>query len=156
VVEAVAEGVKFSSLEHLLETHISRMAVLRPRISRQELLETLAAVFMHVGLPYDFDFDFTDPSKLTCTELISRVLAGKGEIQFEMARVRGRWAVTADDIARHAISEPAATFEVVALAHQAPDQSDWAATLVTGADARLALHRLIESPPVDPTDPANP
>jgi hypothetical protein len=140
----VAEGVKFSSLEHLLATHISRMAVLRPRISQQEMLETLVAVFAHVGLPYDFDFDFTDPSKLTCTELISKVLVGKGEIHFEMSRVRGRWAVTADDIARHAISEPVASFEVVALADRTPGQSDWAATLFTGPEARLALYRLIE------------
>jgi hypothetical protein len=143
VVEAVAEGVKFSSLEHLLATHVNRMLILRPRISQDELLDVLVAVFAYVGLQYDFDFDFADPSKLSCTEMIYRVLEGKGSLRFEMTRVRGHWAVTADDIARDALSGPSAPFRVVALADRAPVREDWDATLFSGAEAEPALRHLL-------------
>ncbi len=143
VVESLAEGVKFSSLEHLLATHANRMAVLRPRISPQERLEMLVAVFAYVGLQYDFNFDFVDASRLYCTEMVYRVLEGKGDHHFEVTRTRGRWAFTADDIARHALLEPPGPLEVIALADRRSDQTDWNATLVTGAEARLALGRLM-------------
>jgi hypothetical protein len=143
VVESLAEGVKFSSLEHLLATHVNRMAILRPRISQQERLEMLVAVFAYVGLQYDFNFDFMDASRLYCTEMVYRVLEGKGDLHFEAIKTRGRWAVTADDIARCALAEPTEPLEVIALADRSPDQTDWDATLVTGAEARAALRRLM-------------
>jgi hypothetical protein len=143
VVESLAEGVKFSSLEHLLATHVNRMAILRPRISQQERLEMLVAVFAYVGLQYDFNFDFMDASRLYCTEMVYRVLEGKGDLHFEVTKTRGRWAVTADDIARFALAEPPEPLEVIALADRSPEQTDWDATLVTGAEARAALRRLM-------------
>jgi len=143
VVEAVAEGVKFSSLEHLLATHMNRMAVLRPRISRDEMLDMLVAVLAYVGLQYDFDFDFADPSKLSCTEMIYRVLEGKGSTRFEMTRVRGHWVLTADDIARNALSGSSAPFGVIALADRVPVRDDWDATLFSGAEAEPALRHLL-------------
>ena len=143
VVESLAEGVKLSSLEHLLATHVNRMAVLRPRISQQERLEMLVALFAYVGLQYDFNFDFMDASRLYCTEMVYRVLEGKGDHHFEVTKTRGRWALTADDIARHALLEPPGPLEVIALADRSPDQTDWDATLVTGAEARAALRRLM-------------
>jgi hypothetical protein len=145
VVESLAEGVKFSSLEHLLATHINRMAVLRPRISRQDRLEMLIAVFAYVGLEYDFHFDFEDPSRLYCTEMMYRVLQGKGDLRFEATQVGGRPAFTADDLARHALSEPPGPLEVIALADRRPDQADWNATLATGEKARAALRRLMSA-----------
>ena len=153
VVESLAEGVKFSSLEHLLATHVNRMAILRPRISQQERLEMLVAVFAYVGLQYDFNFDFMDASRLYCTEMVYRVLEGKGDLHFEVTRTRGRWAVTADDIARHALSEPPEPLEVIALADRSLDQTDWDATIVTGKEARAALRRLMSESVSDPAEP---
>ncbi len=153
VVESLAEGVKFSSLEHLLATHVNRMAILRPRISQQERMEMLGAVFAYVGLQYDFNFDFVDASRLYCTEMVYRVLEGKGDLHFEVTKTRGRWAVTADDIARYALSEPPEPFEVIALADRSPDQTDWDATLVTGPEARAALRQLMSGSVSHPAEP---
>ena len=105
----------------------------------------LVAVFAYVGLQYDFNFDFMDASRLYCTEMVYRVLEGKGDHHFEVTKTRGRWAFTADDIARHALLEPPGPLEVIALADRSPDQSDWDVTLVTGAEARAALRRLMSS-----------
>jgi hypothetical protein len=156
VVEGVAEGVKFSSLEHLLATHVNRMVILRPRISQEEMLEMLVAVFAYVGMQYDFDFDFVDPSKLSCTEMIYRVLEGKGNLHFEMTRVRGRWAITADDIARYALFGSSAPFDVIALADRAPDQTGWDATLFSGAEAEPALRRAMTTSAFAEAAPAGP
>jgi hypothetical protein len=45
MIEAVAEGVIFNNLEHIMDTHINRMLVLRPRLSEAERAghETLSA-----------------------------------------------------------------------------------------------------------------
>jgi hypothetical protein len=131
------------STKPALATHINRMAVLRPRISRHERLEMLIAVFQYVGLQYDFHFDFEDPSRLYCTEMVYRVLHGKGDLRFEATQVGGRPAFTADDLVRHALHGPPGALEVIALADRRPDQIDWNATLVTGAEARVGLRRLM-------------
>lgn len=143
VVESLAEGVKFSSLEHLLATHVNRMVILRPRISQQERLEMLIAVFAYVGRQYDFDFDFEDPSRLYCTEMVYRVLQGKGALRFETTRIGGRSAFTADDLARHALQGPSGALEVIALVDRDRDRKGWAADIVTGPGARVALRRLM-------------
>jgi hypothetical protein len=54
VIEAVAEGVKFSSLDTLLDTHIDRLVVLRPQIDPSERAAFLIEVFSYLGDPYDF------------------------------------------------------------------------------------------------------
>ena len=36
LIEAVAEGVVFNSLEYLLSSNVSRLVVLRPRLTTQE------------------------------------------------------------------------------------------------------------------------
>jgi hypothetical protein len=70
VIEAVAGGVIFNSLDLLLDTHINRMVVLRPRLSVEETREALTIVFALLGADYDFKFDFNDGSYLCCIEVI--------------------------------------------------------------------------------------
>ena len=36
LIEAVAEGVKFSNLDRILETHVNRLVVLRPQMEPGE------------------------------------------------------------------------------------------------------------------------
>ena len=45
VVEAVAEGVIFNSLDHLLDTHTTRVVALRPKLTEEERRQFLLRVF---------------------------------------------------------------------------------------------------------------
>lgn len=106
VVEAVAEGVIFNSLEHLLHTHINRMLVLRPVLTPEEKQQQLGTLFQYVGAPYDFKFDFLDDSQQCCTELVYRTLNTKGDLRFPLSKLKGRWVLDADGMARYALRHP--------------------------------------------------
>jgi hypothetical protein len=68
VIEAVSEGVVFTSLHHsCLADHV---AFLRPRRSKAERAYAVAESFRHWGKPYDFDFDFQTITALVCSELV--------------------------------------------------------------------------------------
>lgn len=71
VIEAVSEGVVFTSLDHSVG-EADAVAVLRPKLSVEEKRQVIANAFSHVGKPYDFDFDFFSSDKLICTEVIYR------------------------------------------------------------------------------------
>ena len=58
LIEAVAEGVIFNSLEYLLREPIARLLVLRPRLNQEERIKNLLTVFLLLGSGYDFKFDF--------------------------------------------------------------------------------------------------
>lgn len=68
VIEAISEGVSFTTLEHSADA--DAVAVLRPRLSKKEKAAAIARAFHYSGRPYDFDFDFTTDSELVCTEVI--------------------------------------------------------------------------------------
>ena len=86
MIEAVAEGVIFNNLGHIMDTHINRMLVLRPRLTDAELDHFLLQVFTYLGEGYDFRFDFVlyaeeDPN---ATQHGARVMlgdAGAGRLQ---------------------------------------------------------------------------
>lgn len=68
VIEAVSEGVVFTSLHHsCLADHV---AFLRPRRTVAERAYAVAESFRHWGKPYDFDFDFQTITALVCSELV--------------------------------------------------------------------------------------
>ena len=71
ILEAVSEGVVFASAEHSL--HADYVVVLRPRLTDEQQKVALTRAFEYAGLPYDFNFDFTDDDKLVCSELIYNV-----------------------------------------------------------------------------------
>lgn len=98
LIEAVAEGVIFNSLERITEEHINRMVVLRPKLPRKELAEALNTVFLLLGDTYDFRFDFDDGTHQCCTEVIYRALNRRGPISFELTARMGVPTLSADDI----------------------------------------------------------
>lgn len=68
VLEAMSEGVSFTTLEH--SAACDALAVLRPRLPKVEKARAIAQAFHYAGRPYDFNFDFSTDAELVCTELI--------------------------------------------------------------------------------------
>ncbi len=100
VLEAVSEGVVFTSLEHSADA--DAIVVLRPRLDRVAIATALARAWSYVGRPYDFDFDFQTDSALVCTELVYKAFepsAGAG-LHLRLEEILGRTAIPANAIAR--------------------------------------------------------
>jgi 1-acyl-sn-glycerol-3-phosphate acyltransferase len=87
IVEAVSEGVVFSTLEHSIGAADS-VAILRPKVSETVRQQAILRAFGHVGKPYDFDFDFFSTDKLVCTEVVFR--SYDGAIDFPLVEILGR------------------------------------------------------------------
>lgn len=102
VIEAVSEGVIFTSLEHSAG-EADGVVALRPILDPAGRREFIARAFEHVGKPYDFDFDFFSSDRLVCTELIYR--AADGYVHFPLVDVFGRRTLPAMEMVRHALSE---------------------------------------------------
>ncbi len=101
VLEAIGEGVTFTALEHTAAA--DSLAVLRPRLSRQEKAAALYQAFHYSGRPYDFDFDFRTDSALVCSELVYKAYEPGGSRQglpLETETILGRPVVTPNGLAR--------------------------------------------------------
>ena len=101
VLEAISEGVVFTTLEHSADA--DSVVVLRPRLSRAEKAMAIAQAFHYSGRPYDFNFDFLTDAELVCTELVSKAYEprdGMTGLEFPMVKIVGRYATPANEIAR--------------------------------------------------------
>jgi hypothetical protein len=144
IVEAVAEGVMMHSIEQLLQTHINRLAVLRPRISEEERLSQLVLLLQYVGAPYDFKFDFENDAYQCCTELVYRTINRKGEIQLPLEKMKGLWILDADGLIKYYLAQNPEAFEFILLAEKAADSKDNRANLLTGSEGLQALYDLMD------------
>ena len=145
VIEAVAEGVIFNSLDYLLHTHINRLAVLRPRLSKDDLAQGLKTVFSLLGNGYDFKFDFNDASWHCCTEVIYRALHERGPIRFPLTQRMGRQTLSADDIAAQYVAAADKPFDLVLLAEENLASTRHRAVILTGAKAQKRLRQLMQT-----------
>jgi hypothetical protein len=98
LIEAVSEGVVFTTVEHSIGEADS-VAVLRPRLTPDQIREVIARAFSHAGKPYDFDFDFFSADKLVCTEVVYRAFGGT--IDFPLVDIMGRRTLPALEMVRH-------------------------------------------------------
>ncbi|MNS62662.1 hypothetical protein D3C72_957310 [compost metagenome] len=94
VVEATFAGVKTTSLKEFFE-HGDHAAVVRAKDLTEDEQKAMAKFARRQeGKPYDFDVDFNDASRLTCTELAYQALkAVKGK---EVAQQNWFGAVVGD------------------------------------------------------------
>jgi hypothetical protein len=91
VLEAISEGVSFTSLEYTGSA--DSIGVIRPRLSKREKAQAIMRAFHYSGRPYDFNFDFQTDSALVCSELIFKAYEPGGGIQglrFPISEVMGR------------------------------------------------------------------
>ncbi len=98
LIEAVSEGVIFTTLEHSVGEADS-VAVLRPRLTDEQRREVIARAFSHAGKPYDFEYDFFSADKLVCTEVVFRAFGSY--IDFPLADILGRKTLPALELVRH-------------------------------------------------------
>ena len=90
ILEAVSEGVVFSTAEHSLSADY--VAVLRPDLSAAQRSMAILRACEHHGKEYDFNFDFGTADKLVCSELIYH--AYHGLLKFQMETVLGKEVLT--------------------------------------------------------------
>ncbi len=101
VLEAISEGVSFTTLEHSADC--DSLAVLRPRLGKVEKARAILRAFHFAGRPYDFDFDFQTDSALVCTELVCKAyepLKDQRALTFPISEVLGRQLTSANDMVR--------------------------------------------------------
>jgi hypothetical protein len=143
MIEAVAEGVIFNDLEHIMDTHINRMLVLRPRLSNAERAAFLVEVYSYLGDGYDFRFDFADASRQVCTEVIYRAINGKGSINFALTERAGHETLSADDIANYHLNSDA--FDFVLLVETNPDSKNNEALIFVGPEGESRIKALMNA-----------
>ncbi|MBM4050729.1 MAG: hypothetical protein FJ279_36995, partial [Planctomycetes bacterium] len=101
VIEAISEGVVFTTIEHSADA--DSVAVLRPRLPKHEKAAAILRAFHYHGRPYDFDFDFRTDSSLVCTELVFKAYEpGKATrgLRFPLVLMLGRPVCPANEMAR--------------------------------------------------------
>jgi hypothetical protein len=118
VLEAISEGVVFTTLEH--SAGADSVVVLRPRLDRVGIAAALVRAWAYVGRPYDFDFDFQTDSALVCTELVYKAYEPSAQtagLRFRLEEILGRTAIPANTIARQFDEEfgtPGAQLDMIA------------------------------------------
>lgn len=142
VIEAVAEGVIFNNLGFLMDTHVNRMAVLRPKLSKRERVEFLTEVFSYHGDAYDFLFDFGDASKQVCTEVIWRGINGRAGIDMSLTKRGGHPTLSADDVVNYHFKSDGKHFEFVLFAEAA--RAGRRAVIRTGSKGEEKLRQQME------------
>ncbi len=143
MIEAVAEGVIFNDLAHILDTHINRLVVLRPVLSDAERAQFLVEVFSYLGDAYDFRFDFSDASRQVCTEVIYRALDGKGSIDYTLTERGGHPTLSADDIANDFADDSPEAYSFILYAEADPTSTNHDAMVMVGSRGQQRLVELM-------------
>jgi hypothetical protein len=108
-VEAIGEGVRLSSAEFAL--HANSLAVLRPKLSNEQIRTAIIRAIELRGVPYDFSFDFSSQDKIICTELVYRAYAPSLDVPFE--EVMGRKTLKPDSMLKELFASATPRAELV-------------------------------------------
>ena len=96
VLEAMSEGVVFTTIEH--SAACDSLAVLRPRLTKEQKAAALVRAFRYQGRPYDFNFDFRTDAALVCTELVYK--GYEGALKFGLVEMLGRPVLPANEMVK--------------------------------------------------------
>lgn len=96
VIEAIAEGVSLTSLEH--SAAADSLAVIRPRTTPLVKAQAIWRAIHLVGRPYDYNFDFQSDQALVCSELVYK--AYEGHLELPLESLLGRKMLSPNDMAR--------------------------------------------------------
>lgn len=143
MIEAVAEGVIFNHLGQIMDTHVNRLLILRPRLSESQRRAFLVAVYSYLGDGYDFRFDFADSTEQVCTEVIYRAIDGRGGIEFELTERAGHPTLSADDVVNYHLSRSTPAFDFVLYAEEDTKSADHQARLWLGQEGEARLIELM-------------
>ena len=123
VLEALKDGVRLRSVTTPLSC--DAIAIVRPKLTKEQIGDALARGFHFVGRPYDFDFDFSRSDRMVCTEVVYRSYEGVGGLAFSLIRRAGRLTLSAEDLLLMALHQQG--FEIVgAYAPGHATQLQWA------------------------------
>jgi hypothetical protein len=101
VIEAMSEGVVFTSAEHSIRCDYA--AAMRPRLSKLEIARAIERAFRYHGRPYDFDFDFYTDTSLVCSELVFKAYEprkGTKGLDLPLESIAGRMTLGPNTMAR--------------------------------------------------------
>lgn len=118
VLEAMSEGVSFTTLEHCADA--DSVVVLRPLSPKEEKATALLRAFYYAGRPYDFNFDFATDAELVCTELVFKAYEpaeGMLGLRLPLVDMLGRKVLPANEMARQfdeQLTDGQAQFEFIA------------------------------------------
>jgi hypothetical protein len=101
ILEAISEGVSFTSLEYSGAS--DSIGVIRPRLTKADKARALLRAFHYSGRPYDFNFDFATDSALVCSELVFKAYEPGQEmrgLRFPVTTVMGRKVSTPNEMVR--------------------------------------------------------
>ena len=96
VIEAISEGVSFTTLEH--SAAADTFAVLRPRATKRQKAMAIDRAFSYIGRPYDFNFDFHTDTSLVCSEVVYK--AYEGAVSLPLTRRMGHLVTPPNEIVR--------------------------------------------------------
>lgn len=99
ILEAIGEGVLFSTFEH--SGAADSLCALRPRLSKKERAVAVFRAFHYVGRPYDYNFDFTTDSAIVCSELVYKAYQACPDsrgLTFPLLNILGRPATPANEL----------------------------------------------------------
>jgi len=142
LIEAVAEGVIFNSIEKVAREQMGRIASFRPRLAPEQRVKQLTTVFRFLGCGYDFRFDFDDATYQCCTEVMFRSLNGLGPVRLTLTPRMGRQTLSAEDLCRQALAPESGAFDFLFLATRDKARSGNHAKILQGLEGLKALKAL--------------
>lgn len=102
LIEAMSEGVVFTSAEHSVGT-ADYVAAMRPELTKLDKARAIARAFLYAGRPYDFDFDFYTDATLVCSELVYKAYEPRDDcrgIIMPLEKVVGRMTLGPNTMVR--------------------------------------------------------
>ncbi len=101
VIESLKDGVRQRTLDSPFGN--DALTVIRPTLDESLIGSVIDRARLHIGKPYDFDFDFTRSDRIVCTEVVYRSYEGIGGTRFQLSKRAGRQTLSAEDLLNDAL-----------------------------------------------------